>query len=41
MDLDYAAESAMMTRFMIMQQAGVAALSQANAIPISVISLLV
>ena len=40
MDLDYASESANMTRFQIMQQAGVAALGQAKAIPQSVISLL-
>ena len=40
MDLDYATESATMTRYQIMQQAGVAALGQAKAIPQSVISLL-
>ena len=40
MDLDYAAESATMTRYQIMQQAGVAALGQAKAIPQSVLSLL-
>ena len=40
MDVDYASESASMTRFQIMQQAGVAALGQAKAIPQSVISLL-
>jgi flagellin len=40
MDVDYAEESANMTRFQIMQQAGVAALGQAKAIPQSVVSLL-
>ena len=40
MDLDYASESASMTRFQIMQQAGVAALGQAKSLPQSVISLL-
>jgi flagellin len=40
MDLDYASESASMTRYQIMQQAGVAALGQAKAISQSVISLL-
>lgn len=40
MDLDYAQESATMTRYQIMQQAGVAALGQAKAIPQSVLSLL-
>ena len=40
MDLDYASESATMTRYQIMQQAGVAALGQAKAIPQSVLSLL-
>jgi len=40
MDLDYATESATMTRYQIMQQAGVAALGQAKSIPQSVISLL-
>jgi flagellin len=40
MDVDYASESASMTRYQIMQQAGVAALGQAKAIPQSVISLL-
>jgi flagellin len=40
MDVDYASESANMTRYQIMQQAGVAALGQAKAIPQSVISLL-
>jgi len=36
MDLDYATESATMTRYQIMQQAGVAALGQAKSIPQSV-----
>ena len=40
MDVDYAEESARMTRFQIMQQAGVAALGQAKAIPQSIVSLL-
>jgi flagellin len=40
LDVDYASESANMTRYQIMQQAGVAALGQAKAIPQSVISLL-
>jgi flagellin len=40
LDVDYAEESANMTRFQIMQQAGVAALGQAKAIPQSVVSLL-
>ena len=40
LDVDYAQESSDMTRFQIMQQAGVAALGQAKAIPQSVISLL-
>ena len=40
MDLDYASESATMTRYQIMQQAGVAALGQAKAIPQSILSLL-
>jgi flagellin len=40
MDVDYASESANMTRYQIMQQAGVAALGQAKSIPKSVISLL-
>jgi len=40
MDLDYASESATMTRYQIMQQAGVAALGQAKAIPQSVLSML-
>jgi flagellin len=40
LDVDYAEESANMTRNQIMQQAGVAALGQAKAIPQSVVSLL-
>jgi flagellin len=40
LDVDYAEESANMTRYQIMQQAGVAALGQAKAIPQSVVSLL-
>jgi len=40
LDVDYAQESSDMTRYQIMQQAGVAALGQAKAIPQSVISLL-
>jgi flagellin len=40
MDVDYASESANMTRYQIQQQAGVAALVQAKAIPQSIISLL-
>jgi flagellin len=40
MDVDYAEESANMTKYQIMQQAGVAALGQAKAIPQSVVSLL-
>ena len=39
-DVDYAQESSAMTRYQIMQQAGVAALGQAKAIPQSVVSLL-
>ena len=40
LDVDYATESANMTRYQIMQQAGVAALGQAKALPQSIISLL-
>jgi flagellin len=40
LDVDYAQESSNMTKYQIMQQAGVAALGQAKAIPQSVISLL-
>ena len=39
-DVDYATESSNMTRFQIQQQAGVASLGQAKAIPQSIISLL-
>ena len=39
-DVDYASESANMTKFQILQQAGVAALGQAKAIPQSILSLL-
>ena len=39
-DVDYATESSNMTRYQIMQQAGVASLGQAKAIPQSIISLL-
>ena len=39
-DVDYATESANLTKFQIMQQAGVAALGQAKAIPQSILSLL-
>ena len=40
LDVDYASESANMTRLQIQQQAGVAALAQAKAMPQSIISLL-
>ena len=40
MDADFAAETAMLTRAQILQQAGVAMVSQANALPQSVLSLL-
>jgi flagellin len=40
MDVDYASESADMTKYQIQQQAGVAALSQAKAISQSIMSLL-
>jgi flagellin len=40
MDADFAAETANMTRYMIMQQAGVAILAQANTIPQQALSLL-
>ena len=40
LDVDYAEESSAMTRYQIMQQAGVAALGQAKAIPQAIISLL-
>ena len=39
-DVDYASESANMTRYQIQQQAGVAALAQAKSMPQSIISLL-
>jgi flagellin len=40
LDVDYAFESANMTRYQIQSQAGVAALAQAKAMPQSIISLL-
>ena len=40
MDADFAAETAAMTRAQVLQQAGVAMLSQANAMPNTVLSLL-
>jgi flagellin len=40
LDVDYATESAKMTRYQILQQAGIAALTQAKTIPQSIISLL-
>ena len=40
MDADFASETASMTRAQVLQQAGVAMLSQANAIPNNVLSLL-
>ena len=40
MDADFAAETASMTRAQVLQQAGVAMLSQANAMPNTVLSLL-
>ena len=39
-DTDFAAETANLTRSQILQQAGVAMLSQANALPNNVLSLL-
>ena len=39
-DVDYASETANMTKFQIMQQAGVASLSQAKSLPQSILSLL-
>ena len=39
-DRDYAAETAALTRAQILQQAGTAILSQANAVPQNVLSLL-
>jgi flagellin len=40
MDADYAAETAKLARAQVLQQAGVAMLSQANALPQNVLSLL-
>ncbi|MGE5470056.1 MAG: flagellin [Bacteroidota bacterium] len=40
MDADFAAETASLTRFQILQQAGTAMVSQANAVPNQVLSLL-
>jgi flagellin len=40
MDADFAQETANMTRFQILQQAGTAMVAQANAAPQSVLSLL-
>jgi len=40
LDVDYASESANMTRYQIQQQAGVAALAQAKSMPQSILSLL-
>jgi len=40
MDADFAAETAALTRAQIMQQAGIAMLSQANQIPAQVLQLL-
>jgi flagellin len=40
MDADYAAETAALTRAQILQQAGVAMLAQANAMPQNVLALL-
>ena len=40
MDADFAAETASLTRMQVLQQAGVAMLSQANAAPQAVLSLL-
>ncbi|WP_370218136.1 flagellin [Thalassolituus sp.] len=39
-DADFAAETASLTRGQILQQAGVAMLAQANALPNNVLSLL-
>ena len=39
-DADFAAETAQLTRNQILQQAGIAMLSQANALPQNVLSLL-
>ena len=40
MDADFAAETANLTRYQILQQAGTAMVAQANAIPNNVLSLL-
>jgi flagellin len=40
MDADFAAETAALTRAQILQQAGVAMVSQANSVPQNVLSLL-
>jgi flagellin len=40
MDADFAMETANLTRFQILQQAGTAMVAQANAVPQSVLSLL-
>jgi flagellin len=40
MDADFAEETAKLTRAQVLQQAGVAMLSQANAVPQNVLSLL-
>ena len=40
LDTDFAAETAELTRSQILQQAGIAILAQANALPQSVLSLL-
>ena len=40
LDADFASETAALTRAQILQQAGVAILSQANAVPQNVLSLL-
>ena len=40
LDADFAAETAALTRAQILQQAGVAMVSQANAVPQNVLSLL-
>jgi flagellin len=40
MDADFAEETAKLTRAQVLQQAGVAMLAQANAVPQNVLSLL-
>jgi flagellin len=40
MDADFAAETANLARFQILQQAGMAMVAQANAIPQNVLALL-